>query len=200
MRVELKKGIALLVLGMGMLFAVPWQIAESLAAEAPAAKSGRFDPNDIDCGNLEALHPRLRIIAERRCKNQQANFTIANTENIAEETTPEDLYKGDDKEELEKLVRKVWKARYPQDSIVAIRFPMKKWRREKFWKDIDASDTKDDTILLEVSVVILSDPDVATIFPAFLKKNTKKEKIIVGVDTKKPNYSIKQMLMKNWKP
>ncbi len=191
---------SVLCLALVMLFALPWQVADSMADESVRTRSGKFDPNDIDCDNLDQLTPHLRIMAERRCRNKKPNFKVTNKDSIDSESSPVDLYNGSDKSEYETMIREVWEARYPDDSILGIRFTKKKWRKEKVrGKDISGV-TKRDFSVLEAAVVVSTDSQVATIFPAFLKKDNETGEIFVGVDTKKSNYNVKQMLKKNWTP
>jgi hypothetical protein len=177
-----------------MLFALPWQVADGMAGESAKSQSGRFDPNDIDCDNLDQLTPHLRAMAERRCRNKKANFTVANKESIDNEPTPADLYKDSDKSDYMAMIRDVWKDRYPEDTILGIRFLKKEWRKEKVrGKDITGVGKKDFSVL-EVAVVVSTDPEIATIFPAFLKRDNHTGEIFVGVDTKKPNYTVRQVI------
>ena len=200
MSCQMSKIGSVLLLALVMLFALHWQAADLMAGKSVKSQSGRFDPNDIDCNNLDQLTPHLRAMAERRCRNKKANFTVANKESIDNEPMPADLYKGDDKSDYIAMIQDVWKARYPEDSILGIRFLKNKWKREK---DRDTEDNRvliNDFSVLEVAVVVLTDPEIATIFQAFLKRDNQTGEIFVGVDTKKPNYTVRQMKVKNWVP
>lgn len=164
------------------------------------AASGTFDINNIDCNNLDKLDRRFRNIAERKCKEGQPNYTITNKSSVASEPTPADVYSGGDKKKLEKMIREAWKAKYPKDDILGVRFHMKDWKRDANYKANSTSIYKTDTSVLAVSVVVKDNADTATIFPAYINKDNLSGGIDAGVSTKTSEYVVKQMLVKNWKP
>ena len=53
---------------------------------------------------------------------------------------------------------------------------------------------------MAVSVIVKDDSTTATIFPAYINKDNLNGDINAGVSTKKSEYVVKQMLVKNWKP
>lgn len=90
--------------------------------------------------------------------------------------------------------------KYPQDEILGVRFHMKDWKRDANYKANSTSIYKTDTSVLAVSVVVKDDAQHATIFPAYINKDNLDGSVNTGVDTKKSQYVVKQMLVKNWKP
>lgn len=134
---------------------------------------------------------------ERRAKDKE--YKISNVGNIEQEQTPPDVYSKGDKAELKKMIMEAWKAKYPQDKILGIRFHMKEWKREKNVRSNETSIYLNDKSALAVSVVTQTDDRVATIFPAYINKDNQSGTMNIGCDTKSKGYVIKQMLVSNYK-
>ncbi len=199
--VLLQKKICSLCVISFVISLLSWGIlSPSADAQLVQAKSGRFDMNNIDCNNLDSLHPRFRRIAERKCKENQPNYTISNKGSVDSEPTPPDAYTGSDKTKLKKMILNAWQEKYPKDTVLGVRFHMDNWKRDANWKANSTSLYKTDTSVLAVSVVVKDSPSTATIFPAYINKDNLNGDINTGVDTKKSQYVVKQMLLKNWNP
>lgn len=181
-------------------FGFGWQVPECGAGPMGQAGAGKFDMNNIDCDNLDKLNPRFRKIAERKCMENKPNYTISNQGKVDSEPTPPDVYAGGDKKKLKEMILDAWKDKYPQDEILGVRFHMKDWKRDANYKANSTSIYKTDTSVLAVSVVVKDDARHATIFPAYINKDNLDGSVNTGVDTKKSQYVVKQMLVKNWKP
>ncbi len=162
--------------------------------------SGRFDINSIDCNNLNAVNKRFRRIAERKCAEGKPDYTISNKGKIETEPTPADIYSGSDKAKFHTMIDSAWRKKYPQDKILGIRFHSNSWVRNANYKTNATGIYKTDTSVLPVSVVIQHGARFATIFPAYINKNNLTGSITAGVNTKKKEYVVKEMLLSNWKP
>ena len=164
------------------------------------AASGKFDYNNIDCSKLDEItDKRNHRIAERKCRMMQRDkYTISNRGKEDSEPAPADIYMGEDKEQFRSMNLSAWKKRYPNDKILGVRFPVDHWIRNSNYKANATSIYKTDTSVLPARVVVQTDNSYATIFPAYINKNNLNGQITVGVDTKKRQYVIKRMLLKNW--
>jgi hypothetical protein len=119
--------------------------------------------------------------------------------------TPPDIYNGKDKAELLKIIKKDWKAKYPKDDIIGVRFSDPSWkhRDEKRYHAINKSHYRVNVSSMEVKVIVKKDAKTAYIYPVFLQKDhLNKDQLEVDVDTAKssPLASGVEMLMKNYKP
>ena len=170
------------------------------ATAGPPARSGKFDINNIDCNNIEALDPRFQRIARRKCQEGQPDFVISNEGAIESEPTPPDVYTGTDKKKLERMILDAWKTRYPEDDVLGVRFHMKNWKTDVNYRANSTEIYETNTSVLAVSVVVKDNSETATIFPAYINRDNHDGSLNAGVDTKKKEYVVKRMLLKNWKP
>jgi hypothetical protein len=152
---------------------------------------------------LSKLPESKRAQIEARCAEEAAKpkYTISNKNKIDKEMAPEDNYTGDDRDDLEKMVRKAWQKAHPSDKILGIHFPNAKWKTEKKkrWNDASSSWHYTDTSILLAKVVVKTDDTIATIFPAYINKDNLDDSTNVGVATKTKEYVINQMLIANYK-
>lgn len=117
---------------------------------------------------------------------------------LASTKAPADSYKGSDKGELMSLVKGQWQKHYPSDDILAIRFHNNNWKRTTNWKWNSGGWYKVDTSVLAVSVIVKTNNEIATIYPAFINKDhLEGDSLNVGTRTKTHGYVINKMLIKN---
>ncbi len=166
------------------------------------AASGKFDYKNIDCSKLDEItDKRNHRIAERKCRMMKPDkYKISNPGKADSEPAPIDVYAGEDKEKFRSMILSAWKKRYPSDKVLGVRFPVDHWIRNSNYKANATSIYKTDTSVLPARVVVQTDNRYATIFPAYINKNNLNGHITVGVDTKKSQYVIRQMALKNWNP
>jgi len=200
MRFKLRMVTGMLCLTSLFIAGICLQPIKSMAGPPMRAGAGKFDINNIDCDNIDKLDPRFQRIAKKKCAENTPNFTISNKGKIDDEPTPADVYSGKDKKELKKMILDAWKAKYPKDNVLGVRFHMDHWKRDANYKANSTSIYKTDTSVLAVSVVVQDDSKYATIFPAYINKDNLSGELNTGVETKKSQYVVKQMLVKNWNP
>jgi hypothetical protein len=113
---------------------------------------------------------------------------------------PEDMYSGSDKNKLKKMIEQEWKKLYPNDKILAVRLNSADWKRTTDWKWNNSGWYKVDTSVLPARVILKTDNNIATIYPAFINKDhLKNNRLNVGAHTKKSGYVIQNMLLKNFR-
>ncbi len=106
---------------------------------------------------------------------------------LATNRPPKDQYTGGDRGALIAKVKEAWKKNNPSDEIIKILIPYKTWRREKgwSWNGADNRWEKYDRQYLQLAVVVKSDDEIATIYPAFINRDNK------------TTYEIRKVLLKN---
>ena len=165
------------------------QEAKSALAELESAK-GATDPEVVRMtAQYEETHAKVAAIC--------AAF---NEDKLKNQTAPEDLYKGSDRKELEKMIRAEWTKLYPEDQILSIRFHMTDWERNQehqwqaatqSWRDVDMS-------VLAVSVIVKTSETIATTYPAYANKdNLSGGKLTIGAETKGDGYVHREILVAN---
>ena len=189
-----------LIFGVFLLAVFFLSTGTGLAGPGGKSGSGRIDLNNIDCDNIDKLDKRMQIIAKRKCQQNKPSFVISNKATVNSEPTPADVYSGADKSELGKMIEKAWKQKYPGDTVLGLRFHMKNWKRDANLKANSTSVYATDTSVLSVSVMVKDGDRHVLIFPAYINKDNLDGSINIGVDTKKSQYIVKKMLLKNWKP
>ncbi|MEB3196472.1 MAG: hypothetical protein VKP62_04640 [Candidatus Sericytochromatia bacterium] len=138
----------------------------------------------------QALADAQKAVAERA-----ANFGEASA---AAYRLPPERYSGADKAKLTALVRSSWQAKYPEDRILAIRFPKAAWKRDSELKRNATNWYKTDVSSLVVYVVVKTSATLATVYPAYLNKDHMQgDELLVGVNTKGDSYVHEEMLIKN---
>jgi hypothetical protein len=120
-------------------------------------------------------------------KRIEALRSTLREEILASMKTPPDAYKGADKAQLKALVEKEWKAVYPKDEVLAVRFVAPEWKHKtgatwsaawKSWEDYDYSD-------MQVRVIVKTDKKLATVYWVYLTKDhMAKDRIKVDARTK----------------
>ena len=161
------------------------------------ASADRCDPKI-----LNRLPPAKRDVIAKKCaeRAQKSAYKIDNKCCVKDEARPEDVYGGSDKDELLGMVKKAWMKKYPKDKLLGVHFHQKNWKRNKNkrWNDAVSKWQYTDVSVLPAKVVVKSDNKLATIFPAFVNKDNMDGSINIGVNTKKSNYVVKQMLVSNY--
>jgi hypothetical protein len=133
-------------------------------------------------------------------KKIDAVETAMASELLASVLAPTDNYSGSDKSTLRGMIETEWKRVYPNDTIMAIRFPANDWKRTTAWKWNNAGWYKVDTSALLAKVVVKTDATIATTYPAYINKNhLKSDALTVGAQTKSHGYIIEKMLVKNFR-
>ena len=127
--------------------------------------------------------------------------TIENSmaaELLASAKAPADIYKASDKGKLHSLVKDKWHKNYPDDEILDIRFHNSNWQRTTNWKWNSGGWYKVDTSVLAVKVIVKTNDEIATIYPAFINKDhLEGDSLNIGASTKTHGYVINKMLIKN---
>ena len=141
----------------------------------------------------------IKIWEKKKVDIDAAEESMA-AELLAAVQTPPDVYGGSDKKTLHKMIEKEWQQLYPEDQLVAIRFPNDTWSRSTEWKWNNSGWYKVDTSVMMAKVIVKTSKDIATIYPAYINKDhLKGDKLSVGAHTKTPGYVIEKMLVKNLK-
>ncbi len=122
---------------------------------------------------------------------------------LASTKTPADVYKNSDKAQLKGLVEAEWKARYPKDELLGVRFVQAEWKRKsgsawnagnKAFEDFDHSE-------LVARVVVKNDAKLSSIYWVYIDKDHKSnDQITVNANTKGGIYIVDEMLTSNWEP
>jgi hypothetical protein len=144
----------------------------------------------------------LALIGKYQAEKQKIDTveSAMAAELLASIQAPADAYSGADKAKLHGMIKNAWEKLYPEDEIMAIRFPVNTWNRTTSWKWNNAGWYKVDTSALVAKVVIKTDANIATIYPAYINKNHMKGDVLnVGAHTKTHGYVIEKMLVKNFK-
>lgn len=110
---------------------------------------------------------------------------------------PAEAYQGGDKEKLRQMVVSRWKALYPQDQIVLVRFVKPSWERRQETTYNNGSFYHYDNSALLVYVVIKKSAELGTAYPVYVNRNNKTGKLEVGAQTKGSGYSHQDVLLKN---
>jgi hypothetical protein len=143
-------------------------------------------------GARQALEEAKASIASR-----SATFSEASA---AAYRLPAERYTGADKAKLAAMVRAAWREKYPQDQILALRFPRAEWKRDRELKRNATGWYRTDVSSLVAYVVVRKSATVATVYPAYLNKNHMQgDALSVGADTKGSGYVHEEMLIKNLK-
>jgi hypothetical protein len=117
---------------------------------------------------------------------------------LASRKMPVDVYGGGDKASLKAQILAFWKAKYPQDKILGIRFFETNWKRETAWNANATNLYKTDYSWLPVKLIVQTSPDIATLYPVFAnKRHLEGNKIVIAGDHGGGGYVVSEMLMKN---
>ncbi len=152
---------------------------------------------------LVMLNGKSKDVVELKTAYDASVAEAVKTENelaeelAASEKAPLSAYGGGDKGRLRKLVQTAWKAKYPADQILAIRFHQAKWTRTVSVKVNQTHFYKQDTSVLALSVIVKKTAKLATIYPAFVNKDNHKGGLNAGVATKRGGYRARDMLIAN---
>jgi hypothetical protein len=120
-------------------------------------------------------------------------------ERLANVACPADVYEGADREKLRTEILAEWKKTWPDDEVLAVRFPMEKAIRtkEKTWREADQTWVFTDTSVLRVSVIVKRTAKVASIYPAYVNTDHLSETVNYGVSTKTGGFVVQEMLVAN---
>ncbi len=137
------------------------------------------------------------MVNQARAEAKEAR-KVLEKEILASNKPPADLYQGGDRKALLEKIRTQWKKNNPNDEILEIRIPYKEWRRKVgwSWNGADSSWEKYDRQYLQFAVVVKTNDEVATIYPAFINRDNLKgtERIVAS---HKSTYEIRKVLLKN---
>jgi hypothetical protein len=159
------------------------------ALTALAAAKGDQDPEVVQL--LKSIEQ-----AESQVRAQGNQLEAAA---IAGRAMPVDVYKGSDKAALKDSILAYWKARYPQDKVLGVRFFETDWTRETNWKLSINTAYKTDYSWLPVKVIVQTSDEVATLFPAFANTQQMGSKSTISDDRSGSSYVVGKMLLKNVK-
>ena len=90
-----------------------------------------------------------------------------------------------------------WKALYPQDQIVLVRFVKPSWERRRETTYNNGSFYHYDNSALLVYVVIKKSAELGTAYPVYVNRDNQTGKLEVGAQTKGSGYSHQDVLLKN---
>ncbi|MEB3221467.1 MAG: hypothetical protein VKS61_05270 [Candidatus Sericytochromatia bacterium] len=138
-----------------------------------------------------------QALADARAKVTRSASSFSEAAAAAYRLPPE-AYHGADKAQLAAVVRATWKEKYPQDQILALRFPRAGWKRDRELKQNATGWYRTDVSSLVVYVVVKQSATVATVYPAYLNKNHMQgDALTVGADTKGSGYVHEELLIKH---
>lgn len=115
---------------------------------------------------------------------------------VAKAKPPADIYKGADKEKLKSMIKAEWIKAYPDEKILAVRFPKETWerRKERTWYDSSNSWVDSDMSYYYAGVIIKLDDKMAMVYTAVANKNNLSGQLSIGVQTKESFTSYKILL------
>jgi len=118
---------------------------------------------------------------------------------IAGTQAPVEVYGGSDKNTLKKMMESKWKAKYPNDEILAIIFSVENWKRDTTWSYNNSNEWKKyDKSYLPVRVVVKTSDSIASVYVAYINKDhMSNDEIKIGLETKTGGYVVEKMLIKN---
>lgn len=117
---------------------------------------------------------------------------------LAARKMPAEAYTGGDKAALKAQILSYWKAKYPSDKVLGVRFFQNFWKRETSWKDNATSIYKSDYSWLPVKVIVQTSPEIATLYPVFANKQHQEgNRVVISGDHSGGMYVVDEMLMKN---
>lgn len=91
---------------------------------------------------------------------------------IAQNTLPPDLYRGEDRADLERRAREAWIKSQPDAQILAVRIPAKAWKRTTRWQHGgELNFYKVDTSRIQVQLILKHDSELAVMRPINLVKD-----------------------------
>lgn len=152
---------------------------------------GKEDAGAIKC---RELYTKTKAELDGMAKSMEEDI-IAGTE------APKELYSGSDKNTLKKMMEDKWKAKYPNDQILAIIFSVENWKRDTTWSYNNSNEWKKyDNSYLPVRVIVKSSDTIASIYVAYINKDhMSNDEIKIGLETKTGGYVVEKMLIKNLK-
>jgi len=151
---------------------------------------------------LPAEDPRLKAQSDAMAAAKAKCDTLAGSlkaEILAATRAPKDEYEGSDKATYEKAIRAAWSKEHAGDEILAVRFHMQQFDRDAkwTWHSADSSWNKSDMSVLCVTVVVKTNDQIATMYPAYVNVDHLSNKTTYGVSTKGSAYVVEEMLIAN---
>ena len=132
--------------------------------------------------------------ARTECETLAARFRSLEASSFR---LPAEAYSGRDKGQLRQMVLARWKALYPQDQVVGVRFVDRTWERKRSSEYIHGTWYHHDVSALRVYVVIKKTAELGEVYPAYINKDNASGKLEVGAETKGSSYSHSGILLKN---
>ena len=103
---------------------------------------------------------------------------------------PKDRYQAKDRKKIEDVVHMEWKSRWPNDEIIAIRFPKDEWKEERFavtdkpFKSKKGFKSEFNVSSLQVTVLIRQTGKIPTGYRAYYVRNLRNWSESARVETK----------------
>lgn len=209
--------------GMEQMAGILLSLGELKAQQAVAfAEKGLKEMNanyfSESSGTYQTLREAERLLAEGKIKGESSSEYQRTVKAIADAGVaigrvseqynkkaaasfrlPADQYRAGDKGQLKALVTAKWKALYPADRVLEVRFPKGAWERRNEWNWNNGSWYHYDNSSLLVYVVIKKNNELATVYPAYVNKDHSNGAVKVGAETKGSGYSHQDMLLANLK-
>ncbi|MHC4406537.1 MAG: hypothetical protein ACYTG0_43485, partial [Planctomycetota bacterium] len=150
---------------------------------------------------VEGMSVEYKVVLEK----SNAVYEDLREEVIDKTRTPDDRYRGADRDRLAAAIEQAWRKRWPKDKPVGLRFHAADWKRQVSWQWNDAQRAwlKNDVSVLPVTVVVENPNDgkALLLYYAYLNKDhTKGGAVNIGVDTKSGSYVVREMLKANYRP
>lgn len=136
--------------------------------------------------SLKASREAVDKVAETYAKKSAASFRI-----------PAEAYHGADKERLRQMIVTRWKALYPKDQILLVRFVKPSWEQRKETTYNHGTFYHYDNSSLLAYVVVKKSAELGTAYPVYVNRNNKTGALNVGAETKGSGYSHQDVLLKN---
>ncbi|MDI6731665.1 MAG: hypothetical protein QME05_03710 [Candidatus Margulisbacteria bacterium] len=131
--------------------------------------------------------------------NQCESILIAG---LAQKAAPKNVYSAASKSKFHHMIMADWKAAWPNDNILGIRFPnaaFKQTVNEKRWDSDKRARIWVKKSALVAKVIVQVSPKLAAIYPAYINRDDVTGKVNAGVYTKGGGYIIDLMLVSNFK-
>lgn len=166
---------------------------DQLFAEADRLVTFAAFKGEGDADHLAAK----QALADARAKAGRCAASFSEAAAAAYRLPPE-AYRGADKAKLAAMVRATWKEKYPQDQVLALRFPRAEWKRDRELKRNATDWYRTDVSSLVVYVVVKQSATLATVYPAYVNKNHMQgDALTIGADTKGSGYVHEELLLKH---
>lgn len=189
--------------------------AEDMAAKAVSERKPAFFTGGVRQCQQEAEKSYRFLRAAKNCQPQAdavqkemtrveaalaEQYKKLEVDIIAATPMPQNSYTGQDKDQLETMIRDAWKKAWPKEEILAVRFSGDWQRKESAqWDAGSKSWSFTDTSVLPIRMVVRENNDTALIYMAYINKNNQTGSMNTGVQTRSGGYVVEKMLVKNIK-